>query len=303
MMALFVQIVFSGLTTGSIYALVGLGFTVIYMASRVLNIAQGEFLMIGGLTFYSFLTLFSFPMAGAFLASVAVVILISFLFNRIVIDPFVSVDVSREVPIMRFLLITIAVSYILQGGGFILWGSEPYSVPHFSGDTPLRFLGASILPQALWIMGVTLILLLLLLLFFKFSLLGKAMRACSENRATASLLGVNVRLIVLLAFVLSGCIGAIAGMLITPITTMVYYGGVMLMIKGVIGAKLGGLGTVSGPVVGGLVVGLLEAMMSIVPLGTHGGLMREICALIILLGILAVKPTGLLGGAAGEALE
>jgi len=302
-MTLFLQVLFSGLTTGSIYSLVALGFTVIYMASRVLNIAQGEFLMIGGLTFYSLLTISWLPMPAIFLASVGVVILVSILFNKIVIDPFVSVDVSREVPIMRFLLITIAVSYILQGGGFILWGSEPHSVPHFSSDTPLFFFGASILPQTLWILGVTLILLILLFTFFKYSLLGKAMKACSENRATASLLGINVRSIVLLAFILSGSIGAIAGMLITPITTMAYAGGVMLMIKGIIGAKLGGLGTVAGAVLGGLAVGLIEAMVSIIPLGMHGGLMREICALIILLGILAIKPTGLLGGAAGEVLE
>ena len=281
----------------------GLGFTVNYMASRVLNIAQGEFLMIGGLTFYSFLAVFSLSAPVAFLASVGVVILIAIIFNKVVIDPFISVDVSREVPIMRFLLITIAVSYIFQGGGFLIWGSEPHSVPHFSGDTPLRFLGASILPQTLWVLGVTLVLLLALAIFFKYSLLGKAMKACSENRATASLLGINVRSIVLFAFILGGSLGAVAGMLITPITTMVYSGGVMLMIKGIIGAKLGGLGTVAGPVVGGLVVSLLEAMMSIVPLGTHGGLMREICALIILLGILAFKPTGLLGGVAGETLE
>jgi branched-chain amino acid transport system permease protein len=302
-MTLFLQVLFSGLTTGSIYSLVALGFTVIYMASRVLNIAQGEFLMIGGLTFYSFLTISWLPMPAIFLASVGVVILVSILFDKIVIDPFVSVDVSREVPIMRFLLITIAVSYILQGGGFILWGSEPHSVPHFSSDTPLFFFGASMLPQTLWILGVTLILLIFLFIFFKYSLLGKAMKACSENRATASLLGINVRSIVLLAFILSGSIGAIAGILITPITTMIYSGGVMLMIKGIIGAKLGGLGTVAGAVLGGLVVGLLEALVSVIPLGIHGGLMREICALIILLGILAIKPTGLLGGAAGEVLE
>jgi len=302
-MTLFIQIFFSGLTRGSIYALVALGFTVIYMASRVLNIAQGEFLMIGGLTFYSFLTVFSLSEPVAFLVSVFVVVLVSIVYNRVVIDPFVSVDISREVPIMRFLLITIAVSYIFQGGGFLIWGSEPHSVPHFSGDAPLRVLGASILPQTLWILGVTLLVLLALGVFFKYTLMGKAMKACSENRATASLLGVNVRFVVLLAFMLGGTLGAVAGILVTPITTMVYFGGVMLMIKGIIGAKLGGLGTVAGPVLGGLIVGLLEAMMSIMPLGIRGGLMQEICALIILLGILAVRPTGLFGGAAGEALE
>jgi branched-chain amino acid transport system permease protein len=302
-MTLFIQIFFSGLTRGSIYALVALGFTVIYMASRVLNIAQGEFLMIGGLTFYSFLTVFSLSEPVAFLVSVFVVVLVSIVYNRVVIDPFVSVDISREVPIMRFLLITIAVSYIFQGGGFLIWGSEPHSVPHFSGDAPLRVLGASILPQTLWILGVTLLVFLALGVFFKYTLMGKAMKACSENRATASLLGVNVRFVVLLAFMLGGTLGAVAGILVTPITTMVYFGGVMLMIKGIIGAKLGGLGTVAGPVLGGLIVGLLEAMMSIMPLGIRGGLMQEICALIILLGILAVRPTGLFGGAAGEALE
>src|SRR4030065_2339592 len=111
-MTLFLQVLFSGLTTGSIYSLVALGFTVIYMASRVLNVAQGEFVMLGGLTFYSFLKFSSLPMPVIFLASVAVVILVSILFNKIVIDPFISVDVSREVPIMRFLLMTIAVSFI-----------------------------------------------------------------------------------------------------------------------------------------------------------------------------------------------
>ena len=302
-MTLLIQVFFSGLTTGSIYSLVALGFTIIYMSSRVLNIAQGEFVMIGGLTFYSLLKLFSWPMPVIFLVSVAAVILVSVIFNRVVIDPFISVDVSREVPIMRFLLITIAVSFILQGGGFILWGSEPHSVPHFSSDVPLVFWGASILPQTLWVLGVTFFLQIFLFVFFKYSLVGKAMKACSENRATASLLGINVRSIVLLAFVLGGSVGAIAGILITPITTMNYAGGVMLMIKGIIGAKLGGLGTVSGAVMGGLAVGLIEAMVSIIPLGMHGGLMREVCALIILLGILAIKPTGLMGGTAGEVLE
>jgi branched-chain amino acid transport system permease protein len=302
-MALFIQVLFSGLTTGSIYSLVALGFTIIYMASRVLNVAQGEFVMMGGLTAFSVLTTFHLPMPVTFLVSVGVVALVSIIFDKLVIDPFISVDISREVPIMRFILITIAVSFILQGGGFLIWGSEPHSIPHFSGDIPLLYFGASILPQTLWILGVTLILLILLLIFFKYSLLGKAMKACSENRATASLLGINVRSVVLLSFILGGSVGAIAGMLITPITTMTYSGGVMLMIKGIIGAKLGGLGTVGGAVLGGLAVGLIEAMASIIPLGIQGGLMREICALIILLGILAIKPTGLLGGAAGEVLE
>src|SRR3972149_5116226 len=110
-MTLLLQVLFSGLTTGSIYSLVALGFTIIYMASRVLNIAQGEFVMIGGLTFYSLLKLSSLPMPLIFLASVAVVILVTIVFNKVVIDPFISVDVSREVPVMRFLLITIAVSF------------------------------------------------------------------------------------------------------------------------------------------------------------------------------------------------
>ena len=175
----------------------------------------------------------------------------------------------------------------------LIWGKTPRILPPFSGDEPLVLGNAAILPQTLWILGITLIVVLLLGFFYNNTLVGKAMRAVAENRRGAALIGIAVNRMTLLAFILSGGIGAVAGIIITPITTMSYGAGVMLALKGFSAAILGGYGSMTGAVVGGLLLGMIESLGA----GFISSAYKDAFAFLILLLALFVRPTGLLGKA------
>jgi len=164
-------------------------------------------------------------------------------------------------------------------------------LPPFSGETPINFAGATLMPQNLWIFGITLISVIGLHFFFNRTRLGKAMRATACNPRAASLMGVNVNSMVLLSFALSGALGAIAGIIIVPITTLSFDIGVMLGLKGFAAAVLGGYGNSLGAVLGGLLLGVLESVGAGVISSTY----KDVIAFGILLLVLFIKPSGLLG--------
>jgi branched-chain amino acid transport system permease protein len=279
----FLQFLFSGLTIGAVYALVGVGFNITYNATSIINLAQGEFVVIGGLMMWFFSESLKLP----FFASVAFTILsagmVGLLMERLTIKPLKNPD------LLLMIMVTIAVSIVLRGALMLSFGKEPYVYAAFTEGDPLNIYGAIIQQQALWVIGITGFCIVLLFFFFKKTMVGKAMLACAVNPTAAKLVGINVSRMVMLSFVLSAVVGAIGGMAITPISLMEYDKGPMLAVKGFCAAIMGGLGSNRGAVIGGFIIGVLESMTAGY---IHSG-SKDAVALVILLLILFLKPSGI----------
>jgi branched-chain amino acid transport system permease protein len=279
------QFIISGLTTGSTYALIAIGFSIVHNATGIVNFAQGEFVMLGGMfmiTFYSFLHL---PMLVAFFLAVFSVAAIGMLLER---GP---VRHAKSKEILVLVMITVGASIFIKGLTMILWGKNPMTFPSFSGETPFIFLGAAVMPQSLWVLGITVSVVGALNYFFKKTLTGKAMRAVAANRRSARLTGIPVDRMILLSFLLSGALGAVAGIILTPITTTSYDAGVMLGLKGFSAAILGGYGSMPGAVAGGFLLGVLESLAA----GLISSEYKDALAFLVLLMVLFFKPSGILG--------
>src|SRR5450830_728677 len=289
MLAQFLQFLFSGLTVGSAYALAALGFTIIYNTSGVINFAQGEFIMLGGML-AALLAGAGLPLALAIVIAVVATCAIGLLMEKVVIEP------AQNAQVVTLIIITIGASLTIRGLVQIWLGKGTHALAPFSGDTPIVMFGASLLPQSLWVLGVTLLIVLALSWFFGRTLLGKAMLATSHNRLAAQLVGINVCLVLFLSFGLSAALGAVAGILIAPITLTSYDVGVMLGLKGFAAAILGGLGSGIGAVIGGLVLGIAETMSA----GYLSSAYKDAIAFVIILAVLFFMPSGLFGNRGGE---
>ncbi|OJJ10361.1 branched-chain amino acid ABC transporter permease [Alphaproteobacteria bacterium AO1-B] len=278
------QFVFSGLTVGAVYALVALGFTIIYNASDVVNFAQGEFVMLGGM-----ITVFAFdaglPLPLAALIAIVATAAIGVALNKFAIEP------ARGAPVVSLIIITIGASILIRGATQVLFDKQLHRLPAFSGDDPIHLLGATLLPQSLWVIGGAIAIFTALWLFFTRTLLGKAVLATANNRLAAQLVGINTGFVMTLSFALSAAIGALAGVLVTPITLVSYDVGVGLALKGFAAAMLGGMGNPKGALVGGLLLGLFEALTA----GYISSQYKEAVAFVVILAVLFVMPQGLFG--------
>jgi branched-chain amino acid transport system permease protein len=279
------QFTVTGLTVGAIYAMVAIGFNIIYNVTEIINLAQGEFVMLGGLIMVFIHVSLGFPMILAFITTVLVVTFSGILLDRLAIKPI------RQPSVMTLIIATIAASIVIKGAAMLIWGKSPYDLPAFSGRTPIELGGVVLQPQYLWVIGFLVVVAIGLTLFFNRTILGKAMSACADNSDAARLVGINVQHMVLLSFALSAAIGAIAGMTLTPIALMDYDRGAMLAIKGFGAAILGGLGSFPGAILGGLMIGLIESWGAGLLLSGY----KDAYALIILLLVLFVRPSGILG--------
>lgn len=279
------QYLITGVTIGSVYAMVAVGFNIIYNVTEIINFAQGEFVVLGGLIMVMIQVWFSLHIVPAFILTILMVVLVGILLDRLAIRPI------RQPSVVTLIIATIGASMIIRGSAMFIWGKDPYDLPAFSGREPIAFLGAVIQPQALWIIGFLILVVILLTLFFERSILGKAMRACADNSEAATLVGINVNNMILLSFGLSAAIGALAGIGVTPMALMEYDRGAMLAIKGFAALILGGLGSFPGAVLGGLILGLIESLGA----GYVSSGYKDAFALIILLLLLFIKPSGLLG--------
>ncbi len=289
----FLQYFFSGITSGSIYAIVAIGFNIIYNTTGIINFAQGEFLVLGALTAIS-LTAY-FPVWLAILIAVAMTAAIGALVELVFIRWLESPSV------LRMIIITIGVSILLREAALHIWGDAVRSLPPFTGTeiSSLNILGAYITPQVLWALAISTLIVLALSGFFSFTIIGKAMRACAANRTAARLCGINTRNMVTLSFMLSAAIGALAGCVISPITQTQYDSGTPLAIKGFTVAIMGGLGNSMGAVAAGLIIGLIEAYsITIIPLAY-----QDAVSITILLFILFFRPSGLFGNREAGALK
>jgi branched-chain amino acid transport system permease protein len=284
------QYTLSGLSTGAIYALIGIGFSIIYNATGIINFAQGEFVMLGGLLTLSCLELLNLPLWAAVPCAVAVSTLVGILFERLAIRPL------RQPTPINLVIITIGGSILIRGLAMLVWGKDTHAVPPFSGDTPIAIGGATILPQHLWIFAITLIIIFINKVYFYHTISGKAMRACSYNRRAAGLVGIDVKRMVLFSFIISSAMGAVAGIIVAPLTMTAYDVGVMLGLKGFCAAIIGGMSSGASTVIGGLILGVLESLGA----GLISSGYKDAIAFIILLLILFIRPQGLFGKADSE---
>lgn len=288
-MSEFMQFLLSGLTVGAVYALVALGFTIIYNASTVANFAQGEFVMLGGM-----ITAFAFkagaPLPLAVLLAIVLTAAIGVALNKLAIEP------ARGAPVVSLIIITIGASIFIRGLTSVVIDKQLHRFPAISGDEALRILGATILPQSLWVIGGALAIFLGLWLFFTRTLTGRAVLATSNNRIAAMLMGINTRYVMTLSFALSAAVGAVAGVLVTPITLTSYDIGLSMALKGFAAAMLGGMGNPKGALIGGLILGLMESFTA----GYLSSKYKDAAAFVVILGVLFLMPQGLLGRGATE---
>ena len=290
---LFFQYLVAGLTYGTIYAVVGIGFNIIYNTTGIINFAQGEFVMLGGMTAVALSRHLPLPLAiaGAVLAAMAAGALVEVTFIRWLSRP----------SVLRMIIITIGVSILIREGALLAWGEGVRSLPYFTGDemTSLAVGGVHVSPQVLWALGTCLAVVLLLGAFFRFTPVGREMRACASNRVAASLCGIPTRNRVTLSFVLSAGIGALAGCVVSPITYTQYGMGAGLAIKGFTVAILGGLGNGPGAIAGGFLLGILESFSIWVMPTAY----KDAIAISILLAILFFRPSGLFGNRESSRLK
>ncbi|AMO25115.1 branched-chain amino acid ABC transporter permease [Ramlibacter solisilvae] len=283
-MSQFLQFLFSGVTVGATYALAALGFALIYNASGVINFAQGEFIMLGGM-FAALFYQFGVPLPLAIVLAVLLAALAGVLVEKLAIEP------AGNAEVVSLIIITIGASLTIRGLVQVFMGKGTRSLPAFSGDTPLAVLGATLLPQSLWAIGVTAVVVAVLAWFFGRTVVGKAMLATAYNKLAAQLVGVNTRFILLLSFVLSATLGAVGGILVAPINYTSYDVGIMLGLKGFVAATLGGLGSGLGAVVGGLLLGVVESMTA----GYVSSAYKDATPFVLILLILFFRPQGLFG--------
>lgn len=277
------QYLLSGLATGAIYALIGLGFAVIHTSTGIINFAQGEFVMLGGMLTLFCLNSLKIPLPLAIPLAIAIATLVGMIFERLAIRPL------KGASPLNLVIITIGASILIRGIAMLLWGKDTYSLPAFTGNDPITIGGATLLPQQLWIFAITVLAIIINKLFFKYSITGRAMRACASNRRAAGLVGIDVRRMVMFSFMISSAIGAMAGIIIAPLTMTSYDVGIMLGLKGFCAAIIGGLSSGFGTVAGGLLLGVLESFSA----GLISSGYKDAIAFVILLLILFFRPQGL----------
>ncbi|HCX32123.1 MAG TPA: branched-chain amino acid ABC transporter permease [Rhodocyclaceae bacterium] len=289
MLSEFFQFLFSGITSGSIYALAALGFSIIFNASGVINFAQGEFIMIGGMVTV-FLVKLGVPVWAAAPAAVLAAMAVGLALDKLAIEP------ARNAGVVALIIITIGASIFLQGIAQVLFGKGQHALPAFSGDVPLRMMGATLLPQSLWVIGVTVVIVAAMWWFFSRTLTGKAMLATAANPLAAQLVGIDTRFILLLSFALAAVLGAVAGIIVAPITLTSYDVGIMLGLKGFVAATLGGLGSFAGAVAGGVLLGIAEAMAA----GYLSSEYKDAVPFVLIILVLFFLPRGLFGARVTE---
>jgi branched-chain amino acid transport system permease protein len=283
------QTLVNGLSVGCIYGLIGIGFCVIYNASGIVNFAQGAFVMLGGMVTFMLLTTVGLPIIVAGTLAVAAVAALGVVIERLVVRPLWH----RNATMFVMILATLAAQIVIERATLIVVGDQPKSIPVFTDLPPIRIAGVAIGYQIIWIVATSLLLIGLLALFFQKTLVGRAMRACSINREAAALQGIPVSRMLALSFALSAAIGAIAGILLTPTQFTAFNVGTPFAISGFIAAIVGGFGRPFGAFLGGIALGLAQALAVF----TLGSGLKNVAALSVLLVFLFFRPSGILGAA------
>jgi len=284
----FLQLVIQGLAVGSVYALVALGFVLIYKASSVINFAQGELLMVGAYVCLALLTTFQVPFWAAFLLTMAISITLALLIERLVLRPMIGE------PAISIIMITIGLSLVLKSSIAAIWGVEINVFPSIFPETPLK-VGEIIVSQVyIFTFLASMVFLVLFALFFKYSRMGIAMRATANSNQVALSMGISVKKVFAISWCVAAVVSAVGGILIGNIN------GVNITLSSV-GLKvfpaviLGGLDSIPGAVLGGLIIGVLENLSGGYLDQFFGGGIKEVAPFVVLVIILMIKPYGLFG--------
>lgn len=275
-------VLLKGIIIGSIYALISLGFNVIYNTTGVLNFAQGEFVMVGGIAAAWAATVPAWPLPAAIVFGAILAGLVGILLEVLAIRP------ARKASPVNLLIVTIGASIVIRAAASLVWGTEPYQLAPVS-EGSVSIFGISTDYQSLLIVAVAAACMLLLSIFFRRTTSGRAMRACAENAEAAQLCGVSTRRMSTLAFGLSALLGGIGGIMVTPLLSMSFSSGTSLGLKGFAAAILGGIGNPIGGVVGGVLIGMLEQYSCM-----FSSAYKDTLALAIVVLILLLRPRGLL---------
>jgi len=283
------QFLITGLTLGAMYALAAVGFSMVYAASGLINFAQGEFIMVGGMvaaTSYAA----GAPLAVAVLLGISASCLCGVLVEKLAVAP------ARRADPISLIIITMGAALVIRGVVQATLGKDSHGLPAFSGEGVLHIGGATFVPQVLWVLGATLLAAISLAYFFFGTVAGKAMRAVSYNQLAAQLLGIGLKRTMLLAFLISAALGGIGGVVLAPITYTNFDIGTTMALKGFTAATLGGLGSVGGALAGGLVLGVAEALAA----GYVSSAYKDAVAFLVLIAVLFVRPQGIFGARASD---
>ena len=303
-MDIFVQQIINGLVLGSIYALVALGYTMVYGIMGLINFAHGEVVMIGAMVALFFIKAFSglpvvilLPLALA--AAVCVCMAIGFSIERIAYRPL------RRAPKLAPLITAIGISIILQHLAMLIWGRNYHAFPPVIPVSAHEILGATITSLQVFIVLIAAAMMAGLTLLIQRTRLGRAMRATSQNPAIAQLMGVNINQIISATFVIGSALAAVAGLMVSANYSIAhYYMGFMLGLKAFTAAVLGGIGNLAGAMLGGILLGIIESLgagyIGDLTGGVLGSHYQDIFAFFVLIGVLIFRPSGLIGERVAE---
>jgi branched-chain amino acid transport system permease protein len=281
-----IEIALGGILQGSVFALVALGFALVYRVTGAINLAQGAFVVFGALTLYTFQETLHLPLPIAFLSSLVVSLIVG-----LVLGAFIFRPALRKLPMGGMVLLTGGLLTFFEGVMLLVWGSQPYQLQPWSGFAPVNIGGIHIPTQGFWDFGVTAIIIVGMWYVLQKTTIGKALRACSENPAAAALMGIDVPRMTVLSFAVAAAIGCVSGMVIGPVVSLEFDGGSFFTTSGFISVAIGGFGSFVGALIGGLSLGTIEQLAA----GYVSSLFSTTLALGLLLIVLIWKPTGLLG--------
>jgi len=285
----FLQFIIAGLKNGSIYALVALGFTIVYAATGAINFAQGEFFMLGGML-GAFFASTGLPLPLAAVAAIAATAAIGAVFELLAVRPIGGGDP------LRIIMVTIGGAVVLRQLALHFFGPDERPLAPFTEGLSIKAFGAAVERQTVWIWALTAMTVLVLALVYRKTAFGRAMRATSIRRDAARLVGIDARAMVTASFALAAALGALGGLAVAPLTQTAFNVGAGVGVKGFAAAILGGLGNPVAAVAGGLILGLLESLTA----GYLDPVYKDAVALMVLLVVLFVRPQGLLGGSGRE---
>lgn len=284
----FLQTLVNGVGVGLIYGLIGIGFCVIYNASGIVNFAQGVFFMLGGMVCHTLLHRLGLPLWLAALLTIPIVGAVGMLIEVAIIRPMLN----RGASMFAIILATLATQILIERITILTLGDQPRTFDEFTSGGPLKIGQLAIGYQLFWVLGCGTLMAVGLWAFFAHTRTGRALRACSQNREAAALLGIPVKRMLLLSFVLSAGLGAVAGILVTPTQYTAYNVGTPFGVNGFIAAIIGGFGSAGGALAGGLLLGVLQSL-AIVLLGAG---FKNVAALTALLVVLLLFPNGIFTG-------
>jgi branched-chain amino acid transport system permease protein len=287
----FLQIAIGGLVVGSIYAAIALGFSLVYRVTGAINLSQGGFALVAAMIGYTFGVAWGWPLVVAIPAAVVATVIIG-----VSLAAFTFVPALTRLSNANVLMLTAGILTMIEGFSLVVWGSQPYAMPPFSGERPLAF-GAILIPtQAFWVFGATALCIVALWFLIARTKLGKALRACAENPSAASLMGIDVPRMTLLSFGLATLIAAISGVIVAPTTSLQFDTGRLFTISGFVAAAIGGIASFPGAVIGGLFLGLVTQLST----AYISSLFSSAISLLILLVVLIWRPQGLVSVGVGR---